>query len=194
MAIHPDAAIRRRMLAAAFGGLLLTTGTAFAAPPDPLHSRYLEDRANCERLPPGSDPAACLRDAAAAYAAAKRGELVRPGVDFEANALMRCNRLPEADRRDCVARVRGGGTVRGSVEGGGLYREYSTTEIRPSPMPTPPAAAPAPVAPSVAPPPGPARPAVSPAPPPAPPPPAPAPADTRPRLQIETIPPDPRGR
>ncbi len=42
------------------------------------------------------------------------------------NALTRCESLKGDDREDCVARIRGGGTVSGSVEAGGLYRELVT--------------------------------------------------------------------
>ncbi len=42
------------------------------------------------------------------------------------NALVRCESLKGDDREDCVARIRGGGTVSGSVEAGGLYRELVT--------------------------------------------------------------------
>jgi uncharacterized membrane protein len=42
------------------------------------------------------------------------------------NALVRCEGLKGADRDDCRTRIRGGGTVTGSVEAGGLYRELVT--------------------------------------------------------------------
>lgn len=44
-----------------------------------------------------------------------------------ANALKRCDGLPEFYRRDCIDRVRGHGEVSGSVQGGGLLRESVTT-------------------------------------------------------------------
>jgi hypothetical protein len=45
------------------------------------------------------------------------------------NALRRCAGLPADDRSDCEARMRGGGTTSGSVDGGGIYRELVTREI-----------------------------------------------------------------
>ena len=42
------------------------------------------------------------------------------------NALIRCDSLKGDDRKDCLSRIRGGGTVSGSIEGGGLYRELVT--------------------------------------------------------------------
>lgn len=81
---------------------------------------------------------------------ARPGELtaVTP-EEAQANALKRCDGLPEFYRRDCIDRVRGHGEVSGSVQGGGLLRESVTTlpagtledEIRAIPplhLPTPP--------------------------------------------------------
>ena len=45
------------------------------------------------------------------------------------NALKRCTPLPEELRRDCEARMRGAGTVSGSVEAGGIYRELVTRYV-----------------------------------------------------------------
>lgn len=44
-----------------------------------------------------------------------------------ANALKRCENLPEFYRADCIARVKGEGEVSGSVIGGGLIKESVTT-------------------------------------------------------------------
>ncbi len=44
-----------------------------------------------------------------------------------ANALRRCDNLPEFYRADCIARVKGEGAVSGSVIGGGLIKESVTT-------------------------------------------------------------------
>lgn len=89
------------------------------------------DRAACERLADDQARAACVRELAAARAQARHGGLDDGGADYRANALARCDRLPPDDRRDCVARITGSGTVSGSVEGGGLLREYRRIEILP---------------------------------------------------------------
>lgn len=127
----------RAMLA---GGLLLASVAAFAATTTTgggeLRERYLGERAACDRLPDDQDRAACRRDAGAAYVEARRGSLqAGESQDYTTNALRRCDALPGRDRDDCIARMRGAGTVSGSVEGGGLYREYVVTEVGEPPQP-----------------------------------------------------------
>ena len=90
------------------------------------------ERAACERLAEDDARASCLRELAAARAEARRGGLDDGAADYRANALVRCERLPPDDRRDCIARITGAGTVSGSVEGGGLLREYRRIEILPA--------------------------------------------------------------
>ena len=88
-------------------------------------ARYQEERAHCLQSA-SEDQKACLREAGAALQAARRGQLDEDGDQFEKNRLTRCGYLPEADRPDCERRMRGEGTVSGSVEGGGIYRELRT--------------------------------------------------------------------
>lgn len=90
--------------------------------------RYQRDVAACRVAPPGTDKAACLREAGAVRASK---ELVRTDLDperFARNALKRCEPLPEPERSDCVARMHGKGTTSGSVAGGGILRELVTRE------------------------------------------------------------------
>lgn len=87
--------------------------------------QYQEDRARCMQSA-SEDQKACLREAGAALQAARRGQLDEDGTQFEKNRLTRCAYLPEADRPDCERRMRGEGTVSGSVESGGIYRELRT--------------------------------------------------------------------
>lgn len=120
-------------------GLLLASTAAFAATAaggGELRERYLQERAACERLSADQDRRACLRDAGAAYIEARRGSLqAGEPQDYAANALRRCEALRGTDRDDCIARMRGAGTVSGSVEGGGIYREYIVTEVGEPPQP-----------------------------------------------------------
>lgn len=94
----------------------------------------------------------CLREAAAARAEQRRGTLRDVPGDtasvYQQNALRRCDALPAADRNACHARVRGGdgATVSGSVQGGGLFREYR--EIVPAAPVQPVAPAAVPLAPT----------------------------------------------
>jgi hypothetical protein len=101
-------------------------------PPAEAHLRYLIEKAACDEGTADRDREACLRDAAAAYAEARKGVLESGEGSFERNALQRCDALRGDDREDCIARIRGQGTTSGSVEGGGLYREIRTLEIGPT--------------------------------------------------------------
>ena len=83
-----------------------------------------EDRAACMKLS-GDERKTCLREAGAARFEAKRNGLA-DGGEYEKNLTARCNYLPAGDRDDCMRRMRGEGTVTGSVEGGGIYRELRT--------------------------------------------------------------------
>jgi len=133
-------AIRRRGPLIASASALLAAGALHGAVaaqtvdangvPD-AEARYRQERGRCERMAPDSR-AGCLRDAAAARAEARRGQLGNsPGdpIRYLENALRRCEPLPPDDRADCEYRVRGGGTTRGSVEAGGVYRETVTREV-----------------------------------------------------------------
>lgn len=97
--------------------------------------RFERDRAACLSGRSGQDQATCLREAGAALQAARRHELTGGDGHLQQNAEARCNVFAGADRNDCLARVRGEGTVSGSVEGGGILRE--TVTIVPAPVPAP---------------------------------------------------------
>ena len=87
--------------------------------------RYQEERARCMQSAT-EDQKACLREAGAALQASRRGQLSEDDSDFEKNKLARCGYLRDADRADCERRMHGEGTVSGSVESGGIYRELRT--------------------------------------------------------------------
>lgn len=83
--------------------------------------------AACERMADRAARASCLTEARAA--AALPPSPSETPEQLRENALKRCQALPEPDKGDCVARMQGKGTVSGSVEGGGLYRELVTREV-----------------------------------------------------------------
>lgn len=95
-----------------------------------IESRYQSERAACESAP---DKAVCLRDAAAAREAARRGQLESAQDGYDRNALARCAALPVEERDACARRVRGEGVTQGSVQGGGVMREYREYTL-PSPQ------------------------------------------------------------
>jgi hypothetical protein len=113
--------IRRSALLLA--GLLL--GLPALAEPADLQQRYRQDMAHCKQAAGSQDSAACQREAAAALAAAKRGDLADGPAAYARNAHERCMALPTPERYECVARMRSPAT--GSVAGGGLLREASTS-------------------------------------------------------------------
>ena len=108
---------------------MLVAGMAAAAGGNlsEIQARYQQDRAACMSGQSHQDRATCLREAGAALQAAKRGRSGDGQGQYEQNRLIRCERLPAGDREDCVRRMRGEGTVSGSVESGGIYRELRTT-------------------------------------------------------------------
>jgi hypothetical protein len=108
---------------------MLVAGMAAAADAklSDAQARYEQDRAACISGQSYQDRATCLREAGAALQAAKRGRIGDDQSSYEQNRLMRCDRLPAGDRDDCLRRMHGEGSVSGSVEGGGIYRELRTT-------------------------------------------------------------------
>jgi len=116
-----------------------------------IHEKYLADRAACLSGRTGEDQKACLREAGAAAQAARQGKLLE-GADenYRRNALARCAPLPPEQREACRMRIEGAGSVTGSVEGGGLFRELTIRESAPqattAPASAPPAASSSPAA------------------------------------------------
>jgi hypothetical protein len=92
-----------------------------------LQKEYKQEKARCMRGDTNQDRATCLKEAGAAYDEARRGHLAAaPSADLSRNATQRCQAQPPADREACVQRIRGAGTTKGSVQGGGLIRETQT--------------------------------------------------------------------
>ncbi|HEY6821171.1 MAG TPA: hypothetical protein VI321_04070 [Burkholderiales bacterium] len=111
-------------------GLLVASAAVAANRGDAAdaRARYQEERARCMQSAE-EDQKACLKEAGAALQAERRRQLEGDDTtqaQYERNRLARCAYLPEADRPDCERRMRGEGTVSGSVEGGGIYRELRT--------------------------------------------------------------------
>jgi len=91
-------------------------------------ARYQKDRAACLSGDTNQDRATCLREAGAALVEARRGGLTSTDDStYVKNSMDRCVPLPPADQEDCVRRMQGEGTIIGSVEEGGVYRELHRT-------------------------------------------------------------------
>ncbi|MGZ5240240.1 MAG: hypothetical protein ACXWCN_08980 [Caldimonas sp.] len=144
--------------AAAFAGALSCTplwaADAKASSQKGADAQYLKDRADCEAGRTAEDRATCLKEAGAAQQERRRHTLDNSGSP-QANAADRCKVLPTKDQADCLARVQGPTAPNqrvlstGSVAGGGVLKETTTTTpgavfvITPAPAPaTPPASAP----------------------------------------------------
>jgi hypothetical protein len=113
----------------AAGALLCSTGAFAAGDGDSAQARYQRDVAACNRGQTAEDHATCMREAGAALQESRRGDLTNaPRSDKQANAQSRCSALTGSDYEACQARMRGEGTVSGSVSGGGLLRE-TVTEV-----------------------------------------------------------------
>jgi len=127
-----------RLLAAA---TMLLQFSAWAAPPASAsaQSRYQQDRAACPDSSSQHDRNSCLREAGAVRAESTPGRAVSETADDRArNALQRCNELPGDMRDPCERRVRGEGTVSGSVPAGGVLRELVIPVPAPAQAPLPP--------------------------------------------------------
>ncbi len=113
-------------LAAAFavtGASAAQTGSGADA-----QAAYKAERAACMSGQSGQDRETCLKEAGAALAEARRGTLSEDQSrrEMRSNRMDRCKALTGDERSDCVARMRGEGTVEGSVKGGGVLREKVT--------------------------------------------------------------------
>jgi hypothetical protein len=105
--------------------LLLAAGGANSASKDDpaVSAAFQRELAACQRIADPDAHRTCRREAYAARDEARHGTLAE-GADFERNKLARCEAHKDAAERDyCLRRMRGEGTVSGSVEGGGLLRE-----------------------------------------------------------------------
>ncbi len=90
---------------------------------------YLKDRQDCLSGRSAQDQQTCLREAGAALQEARRGTLTLEGAEYEQNKFVRCDYHKDPkDREYCMMRMRGEGSVSGSIEGGGLLRELRVIE------------------------------------------------------------------
>jgi hypothetical protein len=111
---------------ASAGAMAGTTGSS-----QDIQARYDQERAKCLSGQSNQDRATCLREAGAARDAARQGELNDNGAKYKQNAKERCDALTGDEAKDCLARMKGKGTVSGSVEGGGILRETVTRKVEP---------------------------------------------------------------
>ncbi len=109
---------------AALAAMLFTGGAAAATGSAAVEAEYRQEVARCTSGQSNEDRATCLREAGAARQAARQGNLTSATPDdYQRNQLRRCDALPASEKEACIARMEKG-TVSGSVDGGGILREY----------------------------------------------------------------------
>lgn len=112
----------------------LLAAQTYAQTPNDLaaaRARYKQEVAACSVAKPVESRRNCVKEARNTLAEVKRGKLneTRQSADFEKNALLRCEVHQGDDKADCIARIQGKGRIDGSVAGGGILRELTTTVI-----------------------------------------------------------------
>jgi hypothetical protein len=108
------------------------TGFAGADGLTDAQARYKQELSDCKNNRSGQGQATCQREARNALAEFKRGQLDQSSeATYLQNQRQRCEVHSGDDRAACDARMRGAGSVKGSVSGGGLLREIEV--ITPSP-------------------------------------------------------------
>lgn len=119
----------RRHAFAAFTTLACTSA-ALAAQPNALaqaQERYQQDMAQCASGQSYQDPATCRREAGAALAQARRGDLGNKTGAYAKNALQRCAAHKNSeDRAACESRIQGQGDISKESQAGGLLRQSTT--------------------------------------------------------------------
>jgi hypothetical protein len=128
------------------GGLViagaLLSFSALSAAPTPgaqateINAKFEQDKANCLAGKASAERNACMKEATKARNSARNAPIYDDAT-YKHNKFDRCRVLSGDEARDCFARMKGEGTVSGSVEGGGVLRETVTIEV--GPVPTAPA-------------------------------------------------------
>ncbi len=119
------------LLPPVFSAALLVVCAAATAqtPAMDAHARHGQDREKCMTHNTQDSLATCLREANNALDASRKGDLSNPGAAATANATQRCAAFQTAaDQADCLRRVQSS-PASGSVSGGGVLRESTTTTI-----------------------------------------------------------------
>ncbi len=92
-------------------------------------ARYEQDRQKCMTNNTQDSMATCMREATNALDASRKGQLSNPGSVAMDNATERCSAFKSAqEQAECVRRIEKA-PASGSVPGGGVLRESTTTTI-----------------------------------------------------------------
>lgn len=93
-----------------------------------LTARFRQELAACNNGQTKQERSACIREAHAARAEARRGALGEGSAPTQANNLDRCRALAGDERTACMARMQGYGTTSGTAADGGILRELVVVE------------------------------------------------------------------
>ncbi len=121
--------LQLQRLVAGLSAALSLAFAAHAADAVSPQAKYEQQRAACNAGKSNQDKATCLKEAGAALGEAKRGRLNDADADYRRNETERCKTLTGDEQRDCLARMKGSGSVSGSVGSGGILREKRTKEV-----------------------------------------------------------------
>ena len=120
------------LILAAAALLLCATQAIAAGPSAEAQARYRQDMALCASGQSNQDLATCRMEARNALAEARRGGLTAaPDSTYTMNARQRCAAHTGVDKDACDARMRGEGSMAGSVRAGGILRESVTVVPKP---------------------------------------------------------------
>lgn len=90
--------------------------------------RFEADRQACQLGRNGPEYQSCMREAYAVLGDRPSSAAPTNAEQLQRNAQVRCDALQGDDHAACVARMRGEGTISGSVAGGGVLRELVTPD------------------------------------------------------------------
>ena len=124
-----------RLLSCLAACLLSTAAWAVqpAASAANAEARYAREKAACLNGQTKQDRPTCLREAEAARAEARQGELGRGPTDYKYNKTVRCEALSGDEQVACRARMSGQGSRSGTAADGGIIREMTTREAASAP-------------------------------------------------------------
>lgn len=125
--------LNTRWAALALTALLATTTAQAAGKNSALtpQQRFQQEAAACMRLSQADNRSNCLSEASTRLAQTQPTPPSEAASVLAENARKRCEPLPDNLREACELRMRGAGTVSGSVEAGGIYRELVTITTEP---------------------------------------------------------------
>jgi hypothetical protein len=94
--------------------------------PSQAQANYVHEMVICNSGQSNQTLATCRREAGAALAEARRGQLSDVPDQYQSNALRRCESHAGIDRQACQARILGQGDITDGAQDGGILRKSIT--------------------------------------------------------------------